>query len=1137
LRALGHASNPLRSKALGAVSRGVRRLSGALLCLLAALAALLAPAVAQANGPAIELQALFVNDASLVTGPPVSFALPTVGGSPIEGRVLSASSGSWSPSATSVTYQWQRDTGSGFADITGATSTTYILVHGDIDASFRVHVVATNAQGSAPADSAAVGPVIDGRPASTAAPVITGSLQGGKPLTVTAGNWYPTATSYAYQWQRDTSSGFVDIAGANSPTYFTVPTDVTVEIRALVTATNTYGSVTATAAGVGPITSGAPVDSVLPIVSGTVKRGAPLAVNSGAWSPSGSFSFQWQRDDGSGFSDIDDATGTSYTPTVDDLGFPLQVVVTATNPFGSSTVTTAATADVATDLPRNIGAPGIAGTAKRTLTLTASAGTWTPAGATYAYQWQRDDGSGFADITGATAAAYVLVTADVDATIRVKVTATNVDGSTSVASASTTVVVAATPGNRIAPGLTGGSRVGDMLTSTDGAWSPAAESFDYQWQRRVAGTYTDITGATAKTYTLVAADAGAIVRVKVTATNDDGTGVGYSAGTATIVAPPVAPSTIDAPTGTLEDTETLSIDPGAWTPGNATFTYQWLRCPSGASTVGGCVTVGSGKSYILSGNDVGHAMTVRVTATAAGASTMATSTFTSDIAGRALTLTSVPTIQGIVQVAQTIRAQPAVWTVPTRSEKYQWQRCDADGTNCLDIPGAGGQTYKIAVADKDHALVVHETATSPGQSASADSDASTVDDQPVPAASTLPTVFGTAARTATLQATRGSWTNDPTSFSSAWMRCDSAGANCAAIPGATRTSYALQAADVGSRVTVAVTATNTEGATVAAAVPSAVVAAVLPQLATIGAISGTLQVPKTLQVIRPTWHTTVDTRYAYQWQRCNATGSACVNIAGARNLPYQLQTADARARLRVVTVATNVDGATTVATAPTAAVMPALPGIQVTPRLTVQGRADVGKTLTLTPGTWSASTEITTKVLRFWRCNPRCAELSTDGAGAYVLDDADAGAMMRGSETATGPGGSTIAWAATWLGPVRSASAGFASLLALSGATLRTSRGVALARVSVGPAVVGATAASAKGVIVSRRDRTVRVSLRRARSASAGKLRAWVCLATPSATETTPCSKAVALRSRAVLKLAIARGQRVRVVVVRARHW
>jgi hypothetical protein len=787
--------------------------------------------------------------------------------------------------------------------------------------------------------------------------------------------------------------------------------------------------------------------------------------------------------------------------------------------------------------PANLGAPSIAGTAKRTLTLTASAGIWTPAGATFTYQWQRDDGSSFADIDDATSASYVLATADVDATIRVEVTATNVDGSTTVASAPTSTVLAATPASTIAPVLTSGFRVGTTLTTSDGAWDPAAVSFHYQWQRRVAGAYTDISGATIKDYTLVTADAGTTVRAKVTATNADGTGTGYSGATPTVVAPPIPPSAIAAPAGMLEDTRTLSIAPGTWTPASAIFTYQWLRCPSGATALGGCVTVGLGKTYILSASDVGHAMVVRVTGTAAGVSTVATSTFTSNVAGRALTLTSAPTIQGTVQVAQTLRALPAVWSVPTRTEKYQWQRCDADGTHCADIPGAGRQTYNVVVADKDHALAVHEIATSPGQSGSADSAASVVGDQPVPVASILPVVSGTAARTSYLQATRGSWANAPTSFAYAWLRCDSTGDDCSTITGATRTSYALQVADVGSTVTVAVTATNTEGSTIATATPTAVVAAVLPQPASIGAISGTPQVPQMLQVRASTWHTTVDTRYAYRWQRCNSAGASCLDIAGATGQSYRLQTADARTRLRVVNVATNVDGATTATTVPTATIKPALPGYHVTPRLTIHGRADVGKTLTLTPGTWSASTEITTKVLQFWRCSPRCTALSTGGAGDYVLDDADAGSMMRGSETATGPGGSTVAWAAAWLGPVRSASAGSAMVSARSSATVRTSRGVALAQASVGMATASAVASSATAAAVAPpRDRSVRVSLRRARAAPAGKLRAWVCLATPSATETVPCSAAVALRTRATLKMAIAKGQRVRVVVVRARH-
>jgi len=1133
----------------------MRRLSGALLCLLVALAAALAPAAAPA-APPVDLAASFLRDASLAPGgPPASLSAPAVAGAPVEGRTLTANSGSWSPSATSVTYQWQRDTGSGFADITGETSTTYILLHGDIGAAFRVHVVATNAAGSTPIDSAATAAVIAGQPVATAAPVVSGALQGGRTLAVTAGTWYPAAGTYAYQWQRDSGSGFVDIAGATAPTHATVPADVTARIRARVTATNPYGSVTATSAAVGPITSGVPVNGVLPIISGAVKRGAPLAVNSGTWSPGGSYGFQWQRDDGGGFADIAGADGTSYTPTADDLGLPLQVVVTATNAFGSVSATTAATAAVATDPPVNQGSPGIAGTAKRTFTLTASAGTWTPAGATYGYQWQRDvgDGDGFVDISGATSASYVLAAADVDATVRVAVTASNGDGSSTVASAPTGTVVAATPGSSAAPRLTGGSRVGEQLTTSDGGWNPAATSYAYQWQRRVSGVYADVAGATSNTYTLTNADAGTTVRAKVTATNADGDGVGYSAASPTVVAPPVPPSAIAAPTGTLQDTGVLSVAPGAWTPAGATFTYQWVRCPAGASALGGCVTVGSGPTYALTGGDVGHAMAVRVTGTAAGVSTMATSAFTADVAGRALTLSAAPGISGTVQVAQTVRAVPALWSVPTLTERYQWQRCETDGTDCADIAGAAQQSYTVTVADKDHALVVRELATSPGRSTSAVSDPSVVADQPVPAWGVRPAISGYAARAQNLVARDGTWANAPTARTFAWQRCDALGASCAPIPGATHTNYVLTPADVGSTVTVAVTATNTEGSTTVSATPTAVVVAVLPQLVVTGPISGTMQVPQTLQVQRSTWHTTADTRYAFQWQRCTATGTSCVDIPGARNQSYKLQIADARVRLRVLNTATNGDGAVVSTTPATAVIKPALPGIMNTPRLTVPGRAEVGKTLTLTPGAWNAATEITSKVLELWRCNPRCASLGTGGAGSYLLDDADAGAMMRGSETAAGPGGTVVAWAPAWLGPVRSTSAGVTSLAAGARGLVRTSSGVALASASVGAlssarvarvarvAVVarGAVAAGAAGAaraVAPKRDHTVRVALRRAAHAPAGRLRAWVCLASPSAAEKAPCSTAVALGRRATLRLAVAKGQRVRVVVVRARH-
>jgi hypothetical protein len=1109
----------------------VRPKTAVLLCLLAALAALLAPAGASADvfkdplGPSPLA-------ASLTSGPPVNIAVPTVAGRLIEGQTLTAASGGWNPSATSAAYQWQRDTGSGFADITGATGTTYILTATDVGAQLRVHVTATNASGSGTADADPVGPIIAGDPVNTAPPAISGNVLGGSTLYAGVGSWYPAAQSYSFTWQRDTGSGFADVTGASASTYTTAPVDVGAKLRVKVTATNTYSSVVATSAAIGPITTGKPADVVVPVIAGTAKRGAPLSANAGTWTPAGTtYAYQWQSDAGSGFADIAGATTSSYTPGGTDIGNPLRVVVTATNLFGTATATSAATAAVAADPPVNIGTPSIAGTAKKTFTLTASAGSWTPAGATFTYQWQRDTGSGFANISGATAPTYTLVAADVGYPVRVKVTATNVDGSASATSAQTATVLAAAPGSATAPMITQNHRVGDTIIATDGTWNPAATSYAYQWQRRVAGSWSDITGATSKTYTIVTADAGAVVRVKVTATNADGTGTGFSGTSPTIVAPPVPPTSIAAPTGSLTDTGTLTIDPGTWTPASATFTYQWLRCPSGATVIGGCVTIGASQNYTLIGPDVGHAIVVRVTGTVGGVSTAATSAFTSDVAGRALTVGTAPQITGTAQVMETVHVVAAVWSVPATSVRYQWQRCAADGTGCVDIAGGTRPDYQVHVADKSHALVVHESATSWGQTATADSAAAVVADQPTPSAVAVPVVTGPMKRTGNLQVSRGTWANDPTGFAYAWERCAADGTGCAAIPFETRPNHILTAADSGHTLRASVTASNTEGSVTAYSAVTPIIAAVVPVVRSVGAINGRLQVPQTLQALRSDWTTTPDTSYRYQWQRCDAAGANCVDITGARSQAYRLQTTDARMRLRVLHTATNPDGSATVATPVTAPILPQAPGVSVAPRLSMSGRADVGNTVTLTPGKWSAATEITTKTLAFWRCSTTCVALPTNGAGSYVLVDGDAGSMIRGSETAVGPGGTTVSWASTWVGPVKSPTVAASSLAAGRSASLTTSKGVVLAKAAVGGAVAARTAAVASS------SRSTRIVVRRAKTAPRGwKLKVSACVAKPALGMKHPCTKSVGLTSRATLKLSLPKGQKVRVIVARKKR-
>lgn len=70
-----------------------------------------------------------------------------------------------------------------------------------------------------------------------------------------------------------------------------------------------------------------------------------------------------------------------------------------------------------------------------------------------------------------------------------------------------------------APAVTGTPAVGQVLTSDNGTWSGTSPSYAKQWFREGKGA---ISGATAATYTLVAADSGSIVFCQVTASNTAG---------------------------------------------------------------------------------------------------------------------------------------------------------------------------------------------------------------------------------------------------------------------------------------------------------------------------------------------------------------------------------------------------------------------------------------------------------------------------------------------------------------------------------------------------------------------------------------------------------------------------------------
>ncbi len=183
--------------------------------------------------------------------------------------------------------------------------------------------------------------------------------------------------------------------------------------------------------------AGAPVNVSPPVITGTPRQGVVLSASSGAWNPVGSsYAYVWQRsfDGGASWTAIAGATGSTYTAGASDLGARLRVTVTATNPYGVASATSADVGAVASGAPANTNPPVISGTPRRGQVLTVNA-AWSPGGTTYAYQWQRSaDGTTWTNI-GANASSYTLTTAERETRVRVTVTATNAYGQVSVTSA------------------------------------------------------------------------------------------------------------------------------------------------------------------------------------------------------------------------------------------------------------------------------------------------------------------------------------------------------------------------------------------------------------------------------------------------------------------------------------------------------------------------------------------------------------------------------------------------------------------------------------------------------------------------------------------------------------------------------
>ena len=372
------------------------------------------------------------------------------------------------------------------------------------------------------------------------------------------------------------------------------------------------------------------------------------------------------------------------------------------------------------------GAPVITGIAQVDETLTAdTTGIADDDGlidVSYSYQWLADDNA----ITGATSSSYTLSVGDVGKTIKLRVTFTDDADNRETLTSGPTEQVAAKPNSPATglPTIGGTVRVGETLTASTSGFSDQDGldnvEFSYQWTRNEA----DISGATARSYTLTAADQGSTIRVRVSfRDNADNEESLTSAATAEVEARSApAPEPLTA---------SLQGQPSSHY-GQTDFTFElrfseevpvsYLTLRNHAFTVTGGTVIGAQR--LTQGSNIGWRITVAPNSSADVTIVLPATTdcsaqgavCTAD--GRKLSArveltvpgpapqlqqqqnseaTGAPTISGTLRVGETLTANTSGIAdedgLDNVSYSYQWMRGDAD------ISGETARTYDLSGSD------------------------------------------------------------------------------------------------------------------------------------------------------------------------------------------------------------------------------------------------------------------------------------------------------------------------------------------------------------------------------------------------------------------------------------------------------
>jgi hypothetical protein len=266
---------------------------------------------------------------------------PKVTGTTTVGKTLTVTVGTWTPTPTTLKYQWFRDGD----PITGATAKTYVPTVADMGWTLRAMVIGSKT--GYPTEqvlSSATAPIAAAAFTTVPKPTITGTAKVGSTLTAKAGTWAPVPAKLTYHWK----AGGVPIPNADvtKSTFTLTAAQVGKTVSVTVSADKPgYATGSKDSAPTSPVLAKTFTATPAPTIAGTTKVGRTLTAQLAAWTPATtSLSYQWKRNGVA----IAGATAPTYKPVAADAGAKLTVSVKgAKTAYTAVTRTSAATSSVA----------------------------------------------------------------------------------------------------------------------------------------------------------------------------------------------------------------------------------------------------------------------------------------------------------------------------------------------------------------------------------------------------------------------------------------------------------------------------------------------------------------------------------------------------------------------------------------------------------------------------------------------------------------------------------------------------------------------------------------------------------------------------------------------------------------------